>query len=196
MLIVLEPLQSRLITLFSQPRHHGGDAVQVIKLLRKSEVEKVGLIGGDQVQHSLRFQDLGLELGDRVRHGGGTTNSNSSSSFPSSDFFLSERTLKIVSCISVCFCYFVYFFVCLLRWSDREMPESKRERSSTTSGGERERKWGRKEETCGPNNGNKLGPTRIESRFESSLDSKTGQRVNSNLTWNPRKIWVGISLLT
>ncbi|GMY12687.1 hypothetical protein FCV25MIE_07926 [Fagus crenata] len=61
---VLEPLQSRLETLLSQPRDHGGDAVQVIELLRESEVEKVGLIGGDQVQHSLRFQDLGLELGD------------------------------------------------------------------------------------------------------------------------------------
>ena len=64
MLIVLEPLQSRLGTLLFQPRHHGGDAVQVIELLRESEVEKVGLIGGDQVQHSLRFQDLSLELGD------------------------------------------------------------------------------------------------------------------------------------
>jgi hypothetical protein len=61
---VLEPLQSWLGTLLSQPTHHGGDAVQVIELLRESEVEKVGLIGGDQVQHSLRFQDLGLELGD------------------------------------------------------------------------------------------------------------------------------------
>ena len=28
---------------------------------------------------------------------------------------------------------------------------------------ERERKWGRKEEMCGPSNGNKLRPTRIES---------------------------------
>ena len=61
---MLEPLQSRLGTLLSQPTHHGGDAVQVIELLCESEVEKVGLIGGDQVQHSLRFQDLSLELGD------------------------------------------------------------------------------------------------------------------------------------
>uniref|UniRef100_A0A2N9HM75 Reverse transcriptase Ty1/copia-type domain-containing protein n=1 Tax=Fagus sylvatica TaxID=28930 RepID=A0A2N9HM75_FAGSY len=44
--------------------HYNSDAIQVIELLRKSEVEKVGLIGGDHVQHSLRFQDLGLELGD------------------------------------------------------------------------------------------------------------------------------------
>jgi hypothetical protein len=43
---------------------YNGDAIQVIELLRESEVEKVGLIGGDHVQHSLRFQDLGLELGD------------------------------------------------------------------------------------------------------------------------------------
>uniref|UniRef100_A0A2N9I712 Uncharacterized protein n=1 Tax=Fagus sylvatica TaxID=28930 RepID=A0A2N9I712_FAGSY len=56
--------RSWLGTLLSQPTHHGGDALQVIELLRESEVEKVGLIGGDQVQHSLRFQDLSLELGD------------------------------------------------------------------------------------------------------------------------------------
>ena len=64
MLIVLEPLQSQFGTLLFQPRHHGSDAVQVIELLREREVEKVGLIGGDQIQHSLRFQDFGLELGD------------------------------------------------------------------------------------------------------------------------------------
>ena len=75
------------------------------------------------------------------------------------------------------------------------MAESKRERSSTASGGERE-KIGRKKETCGPSNGNKLGPTRIESEFESGLDSKTDQRVNSNLAWDPHKIQVGISILT
>ena len=40
---------------------------------------------------------------------------------------------------------------------------------------------GRKEER-GHSNDNKLGPIRIESGFESDLDSKTGQRVNSNLT--------------
>ncbi len=60
----------------------------------------------------------------------------------------------------------------------------------------RERKRGRKEEG-GPSNGNKLGPhKKIESGFESSLDSKTGQRVFSNLVWDPHKIQVGISILT
>jgi hypothetical protein len=54
---------------------------------------------------------------------------------------------------------------------------------------------GRKEEG-GPSNGNKLGPTRIESGFESGLDSKTGERLNSNLAWDPHKIQVGISILT
>jgi hypothetical protein len=39
---------------------------------------------------------------------------------------------------------------------------------------------GRKEEV-GPSNSNKLGPIRIESGFESGLDSKTGERLNSNL---------------
>jgi hypothetical protein len=38
----------------------------------------------------------------------------------------------------------------------------------------RREKMGRKEK-CGPSNGNKLGPTRIEFGFESGLDSKTGQ---------------------
>ena len=56
-------------------------------------------------------------------------------------------------------------------------------------------KIGRKEER-GPSNGNKLGPTRIESGFESGLDSKTSERVNSNLVWDPHKIQVGISILT
>ena len=74
------------------------------------------------------------------------------------------------------------------------MAESKRERYSTASRGERE-KMGRKEEG-GPNNGNKLGPTRIESGFEFGLDSKTGERLNSNLAWDPHKIQVGISILT
>ncbi len=61
---------------------------------------------------------------------------------------------------------------------------------------EREReKMGRKEER-GPSNDNKLGLTRIESGFESGLDSKTSQRVNSNLAWDPHKIQVGISILT
>jgi hypothetical protein len=57
------------------------------------------------------------------------------------------------------------------------MAESKREKQRSTRG-ERE-KMGRKEER-GPSNGNKLGPTRIESGFESGLDSKTSQKVNSN----------------
>uniref|UniRef100_A0A2N9H3H5 Uncharacterized protein n=1 Tax=Fagus sylvatica TaxID=28930 RepID=A0A2N9H3H5_FAGSY len=63
-----EPLQSRLRTLLSQPRHHGDDAVQVIELLRESEVEKVGLIGGDQVQHSSDFKIsvLSLEISESV----------------------------------------------------------------------------------------------------------------------------------
>ena len=74
------------------------------------------------------------------------------------------------------------------------MAESKRERCSTASGGER-KKMGRKEEG-GPSNGNKLGPTRIESGFESGLDSKTGEKLNSNLAWDPHKIQVGISILT
>ena len=72
------------------------------------------------------------------------------------------------------------------------MAESKRERCSTASGGER-KKMGRKEEG-GPSNGNKLGLTRIESGFESGLDSKTGERLNSKL--DPYKIQVGISILT
>ena len=63
------------------------------------------------------------------------------------------------------------------------MAESQRERQRST-GGERE-KIGRKEEG-GP--GNKLGPKRIESGFESGLDSKTGERLNSKLAWDPHKI--------
>jgi hypothetical protein len=54
---------------------------------------------------------------------------------------------------------------------------------------------GRKEEG-GPSNDNKLGPTRIESEIESGLDSKTGERLNSNLAWDSHKIQVGISILT
>ncbi len=38
------------------------------------------------------------------------------------------------------------------------LAESKRERSREVELEERERKW-EKEETCGPSNGNKLGPT-------------------------------------
>ena len=71
------------------------------------------------------------------------------------------------------------------------MAESKREKHWRR---ERE-KMGSKEER-GPSNGNKLGPIRIESGFESSLDLKIGQRVNSNLVWDPHKIQVGISILT
>jgi hypothetical protein len=74
------------------------------------------------------------------------------------------------------------------------MAESKRERSREALE-ERERKWGEKKER-GPSNGNKLGPTRIESGFESDLDSKTGQRVFSNLACDPHKIPVGILILT
>ena len=54
----------------------------------------------------------------------------------------------------------------------------------------------RRKEEGGPNNGNKLGPTRIESGFESGLDSKTGERLNSKLAWDPHKIQIGISILT
>ena len=36
---------------------------------------------------------------------------------------------------------------------------------------------------------------RIEFRFESGLDSKTGERLNSNLAWDPHKIQVEISIL-
>ena len=77
------------------------------------------------------------------------------------------------------------------------MPESKGERSrEALEERERERKkMGRKEEG-GPSNGNKLGPTRIESEFESGLDLKTGERLNSNLAWDPHKIQIGISILT
>ena len=81
--------------------------------------------------------------------------------------------------------------------------EQEREKQHSIWRRERERKKerereriGRKEETCGPSNCNKLRPTRIESGFESGLDSKTGQRVNSNLAWDPYKIQVGISILT
>jgi hypothetical protein len=71
-----------------------------------------------------------------------------------------------------------------------ERRERERQRSS---GGERE-KTGEK---------NKVGPAtvktgthkKIESGFESGLDSKTGEEVNSNLPWDPHKIQVGISIL-
>ena len=63
-------------------------------------------------------------------------------------FFFFLLRLKIVSCISVCFCFAGYFFVCLLRWSGREMFERERQRSS---GGERE-KMGEK---------NKVGPATV-----------------------------------
>ena len=73
----------------------------------------------------------------------------------------------------------------MAEWRERE-----RQRSS---GGERE-KMGEK---------NKVGPAtvinwahkKIESGFESGLDSKTGEGVNSNLPWDPHKIQVGISIL-
>ena len=38
-------------------------------------------------------------------------------------------------------------------------------------------------------------PKKIESRFESDLDSKTDERVSSNLPWDLHKIQVGISIL-
>ena len=69
------------------------------------------------------------------------------------------------------------------------------EREKQKSLRRRERKW-EKEETCGPSNGNKLGPTWIQSGFEFGLDSKTGERLNSNLAWDSHKIQVGISILT
>ena len=60
----------------------------------------------------------------------------------------------------------------------------------------RREKIGRREETCGSSNGNKLGRTRIESEFEFGLDLKIGERLNSKLVWDPHKIQVGISILT
>ena len=56
-------------------------------------------------------------------------------------------------------------------------------------------KMGRKEEG-GPSNDNKLEPIRIGFGFESSLDSKIGERLNSNLAWDPHKIQVEISIFT
>ena len=76
----------------------------------------------------------------------------------------------------------------------KEIVMAERERSREALE-ERERKWREKKER-GPSNGNKLGPTWIESGFESGLDSKTGRRLNSNLAWDPHKIQIGISILT
>ena len=75
------------------------------------------------------------------------------------------------------------------------MPKSKEERSREALEEREREKMGRKEEG-GPSNGNKLGPITIESGFESGLDSKTGERLNSNLAWDPHKIQVGISIFT
>jgi hypothetical protein len=62
------------------------------------------------------------------------------------------------------------------------MAESKREREREKQHSIwRREKIGRREETCGPSNGNKLGRTRIEFEFESGLDLKTGERLNSKL---------------
>ena len=65
------------------------------------------------------------------------------------------------------------------------MAESKREKQR--SFWRRESENGRKEKD-GPSNGNKLRPTK------SGLDSKTGERLNSKLVWDPHKIQDGISI--
>ena len=75
------------------------------------------------------------------------------------------------------------------------MPKSKEERSREALEEREREKMGRKEEG-GPSNDNKLEPIRIGFGFESSLDSKIGERLNSNLAWDPHKIQVGISILT
>ncbi len=69
------------------------------------------------------------------------------------------------------------------------MPESKGERSREAL--EEREKMGRKEER-GPSNGNKLGPTRIESGFESHV---TNNHLSSELSklfyflFHKRKKW-------
>jgi hypothetical protein len=73
--------------------------------------------------------------------------------------------------------------------------ESKRERSREAYGGERE-KIGRKKERVGPVTVLNWNPHEFSPNFEFGLDSKTGQKVNSNLAWDPYKIQVGISILT
>jgi hypothetical protein len=63
---------------------------------------------------------------------------------------------------------------------------------------EAEKQWRREREKTGEMN--LVGPAtvktgthkKIESGFESGLDSKTAEGVNSNLPWDPHKIQVGI----
>ena len=77
-----------------------------------------------------------------------------------------------------------------------EIVMAERVRSNTASGGEREReKIGRKEKRVGPATVKTGTHKKIESGFESGLDSKTGEGVNSNFSWDPHKIQVGISIL-
>jgi hypothetical protein len=62
---------------------------------------------------------------------------------------------------------------------------------------EAEKQWRRERENGrnefgGVNNSKKWDPKKIESGFESGLDSKTAEGVNSNLPWDPHKIQVGI----
>ena len=76
-----------------------------------------------------------------------------------------------------------------------EIVMAERVRSSTASGGEREReKIGRKEKRVGPATVKTGTHKKIESGFESGLDSKIAEGVNSNLPWDPHKIQVGISI--
>ena len=71
-----------------------------------------------------------------------------------------------------------------------------REREKQGSRGEREREKMREKKNVGPVTVINWDPQRIESGFESGLDSKIGERLNSNLAWDPHKIQVGISILT
>jgi hypothetical protein len=70
------------------------------------------------------------------------------------------------------------------------MAESQRERSREASGGERV-KMGEKKQV-GPATVKTGTHKKIESGFESGLDSKTGEGVNSNLPRDSHKIQVGI----
>jgi hypothetical protein len=56
---------------------------------------------------------------------------------------------------------------------------------------ERERKWGERRR-WGPATVKTETHKKIESGFESGLDSKTAEGVNSNLSWDPHKIQIGI----
>ena len=60
-----------------------------------------------------------------------------------------------------------------------------------------EKQWRRERENernelGGPSNSKKWDPKKIELGFESGLDSKTAEGVNSNLLWDPHKIQVRI----